>query len=161
MVYQDWSPKIYGDVPYLLTDPRGKSVPNIILLNGPFGNLPPQMPKSVTLPVNSAATAIHLLSGVGGWSYPYDRRETVSMLVRLHYSDGQQEEFPLVNGVHFADYIRRVDVPGSEFAEMLGGQQIRRIRIEPGRDGVIENLELVKGPDNSSPIVMAVTVERE
>ena len=161
MVYQDWSPKIYGDVPYLLTDPRGKSVPNIILLNGPFGNLPPQMPKSVTLPVNSAATAIHLLSGVGGWSYPYDRRETVSMLVRLHYSDGKQEEFPLVNGVHFADYIRRVDVPGSEFAEMLGGQQIRRIRIEPGHKGVIENIELVKGPDNSSPIVMAVTVERE
>ncbi|MFN7581964.1 MAG: PVC-type heme-binding CxxCH protein [Planctomyces sp.] len=160
MVFGDWAPKIFKDVPFLLTDPRGKSVPNIILLNGPFGPLPPTMPKSVTLPLNSDAKAIHMLSGVGGWSFPYSQEKSVSVIVRLHYKGGEQEDIKLLNGVHFADYIRRVDVPGSEFAYMLGGQQIRRVTVNPSRREVIEKLELVKGPDSTAPIIMAVTVER-
>ncbi len=51
MVFRDWSPKTSGGVPFILTDPRGKTVANIILLNGPNGSLPPRMPKAVTLHV--------------------------------------------------------------------------------------------------------------
>ena len=160
MVFEDWKPKTFKGVPFVLTDPRGKTTPNIILLNGPFGPLPPKMPKSVTLPCHTAAKAVHLLSGVGGWSHPYDNRKTVSMIVRLHYKDGETEDHELVNGVHFADYIRRVDVPESEFAYQLGGQQIRYLKVEPKRSEMIDTIELVKGPDNTAPIVMAVTVER-
>ena len=160
MVFGDWAPKIFKDVPFILTDPRGKTVPNIILLNGPNGTLPPTMPKSVVLPCNSEAKAIHLLSGVGGWSFPYDAHKTVSMIVRLHYKDGTTEDIELRNGVQFADYIRRVDVPESEFAYALGGQQIRRIIVTPKKHNVIETIELVKGPDRTAPIVMAVTIER-
>jgi hypothetical protein len=43
---------------------------------------------------------------------------------------------------------------------MLGGQQIRRVTVNPSRREVIEKLELVKGPDSTAPIIMAVTVER-
>lgn len=160
MVFSDWTPKIFKDVPFILTDPRGKSVPNIILLNGPNGTIPPTMPKSVMLPCNSPAKAIHLLSGVGGWSFPFDANKTVSMIVRLHFKDGTTEDIELINGVHFADYIRRVDVPGSEFAYALGGQQIRRVTLTPKRPDVIDTIELVKGPDRTAPIIMAVTVER-
>ena len=32
------------------------------------------------------------------------------MIVRLTYDDGTTEDHKLINGVHFADYIRRVDV---------------------------------------------------
>ncbi|MFM7166880.1 MAG: hypothetical protein ACKO3T_16705, partial [Planctomycetaceae bacterium] len=116
--------------------------------------------KSVALPLNSDAKVIHMLSGVGGWSFPYSQEKSVSVIVRLHYKGGEQEEIKLLNGVHFADYIRRVDVPGSEFAYMLGGQQIRRVTVTPGRRDVIEKLELVKGPDSTAPIIMAITVER-
>ena len=160
MVFGDWAPKIFKGVPFILTDPRGMTVPNIILLNGPNGVLPPTMPKSVTLPCNSEAKAIHLLSGVGGWSFPFDTNKTVSMIVRLHYKDGSIEDLELTNGVHFADYIRRVDVPESEFAYALGGQQIRRIIVTPKKHDLIETIELVKGPDRTAPIVMAVTIER-
>ena len=160
MVFGDWTPKIFKNVPFILTDPRGKSVPNIILLNGPNGSLPPTMPKTVTLPCNSEAKAIHLLSGVGGWSFPFDSNKTVSMIVRLHYKGGETEDIELLNGVHFADYIRRVDVPGSEFAFALGAQQIREVTVTPKKRDVIETIELVKGPDRTAPIVMAVTVER-
>ena len=36
-------------------------------------------------------------------------------------ADGKTEDHPLKNGEHFADYIRRVDVPGSKFAFALRG----------------------------------------
>lgn len=160
MIFPDWKPKIFNDIPFVLTDPRGKTTPNIILLNGPHGTLPPKMPKLVALPCNSRAKAIHLLSGVGGWSFPYASEKTVSMIVRLHFADGMTEDHKLINGIHFADYIRRVDVPESQFAFQLGGQQVRYLAVRPKRQEKITQIELIKGSDNSAPIVMAVTVER-
>ncbi len=160
LVFPDWSPKTFEDVPFQLVDPEGDRVPNVVLLYGPQGTLPPGMPKSVTLPCNCAARAIHLLSGVSGWGYNGGNAPpTVSMIVRLHYADGGTEDHPLKNGVHFADYIRRVDVPDSKLAFMLRGQQIRYLAIQPERPDLIETIELVKGPDRTAPVVMAVTVE--
>ena len=65
----------------------------------------------------------------------------------------------LKNGVHFADYIRRVDVPESKFAFDLGGRQIRYITVTPNRKAALKEIELVKGPDTTAPVVMAITVE--
>lgn len=81
------------------------------------------------------------------------------MIVRLRYSDGETEDHELKNGIHFADYIRRVDVPESKFAWNLRGKQIRYLAVQPKRDAVIEELQLLKGPDNTAPVVMAITVE--
>ncbi len=81
------------------------------------------------------------------------------MIVRLHYADGSAEDHPLENGVQFADYIREVDVPGSKLAFKLRGQQVRYFAIQPKKKDVIARIELVKGPDESAPIVMAITVE--
>jgi hypothetical protein len=131
----------------------------VILLYGPEGKFPPQMPRSVELTCNVRAKAIHLLSGISGWGYPYGQKGSVSMVVRLHFADGSVEDHPLENGVHFADYIRVVDVPGSRLAFRLRGRQIRYLAVVPKRHDVIQRIELVKGPDQSAPIVMAVTVE--
>jgi hypothetical protein len=118
------------------------------------------MPKSVVLPCNSPAKAIHLLGGVGGWNYPSSERGSTSMIVRLHYADGSKEEHELKNGIHIADYIRRVDVPRSEFAfKMKGPQQVRYLAITPKKADPIQTIELMKGPDSSAPVVVAVTVE--
>jgi len=81
------------------------------------------------------------------------------MIVRLHYADGKKEDHELKDGVHFADYIRRVDVPESKLAFALRGQQVRYLAITPGRDELIKEIEFVKGPDATAPIVIAVTVE--
>jgi hypothetical protein len=43
---------------------------------------------------------------------------------------------------------------------MLGNQQIRKLAVTPSKPDLIETLELVKGADDTAPIVMAVTVER-
>ncbi len=83
------------------------------------------------------------------------------MTVRLHLEDGSSEDHPLVNGIHFADYIRRVDVPGSKFAMMVGQQQLRHVVVQPKTNSSIKEIELVKGDDPTAPIVVAVTIEAE
>jgi putative membrane-bound dehydrogenase-like protein len=159
LVFSDWKPKTFEGVPFHLVDPQGDRVPNVIILYSPRGRQPSKMPKSVSLTCNVPAKAIHLLSGISGWGYSYSEKGTISMIVRLHYGDGATEEHALKNGEQFADYIRRVDVPGSKFAFDLNGRQVRYLAIEPKRKDKIERIEFVKGPDSTAPIVMAVTVE--
>ena len=160
LLFSDWDVKTFEGIPFALVDPAGGKVPNVVMLysrNGPFA---PKMPRSVDLPCNTPAKAIHFLSGVSGWGYAGgDPRKTVSMIVRLHYADGTSEDHPLRDGVEFADYIRRVDVPGSKFAFNLRDRQIRYFSIAPKRPDTIARIELRKGSDATAPVVMAVTVE--
>lgn len=161
LVFADWKPKTFDGVPFALVDPQGDRVKNAVMLNGPNGVLPPKMPKSVSLPFNGRAKAVHLLSGVSGWgALDAGAPKTVSMIVRFTYDDGKTEDHELRNAVHFADYIRKVDVPESKFAFALRGQQLRYLAVAPKRpDAVVKTIEFVKGPDRTAPIVMAVTVE--
>jgi putative heme-binding domain-containing protein len=159
MIFSDWRIKTFKGIPFQLVNPNGASKANIVLLHGPFGPLPPKMPKSVSLPCNASIKSLHLLSGVAGWSHPFNQEKTVSMIVRFRYSDGKVEDHELRNGVHFADYISRVDVPDSEFAFALGAQQLRYLSVSPKRSESIDSINLVKGDDNTAPIVMAATIE--
>jgi hypothetical protein len=54
-----------------------------------------------------------------------------------------------------------VDVPGSKLAYNLRGRQVRYLAVHPKKKDVIDRIELVKGPDETAPIVVAVTVEGE
>jgi uncharacterized protein len=159
LIFRDWKTKTFNGVPFQVVDPQKGRVKNVILLHSPNGEFPPKMPKSVTLPCNTAARTIHFLSGVSGWGYPASAKGSVSLIVRLHYPDGKTEDHALKNGEHFADYIRRVDVPGSQFAFALREQQIRYFAVNPERTETIKEIELLKGPDRTAPVVMAVTVE--
>ena len=100
-----------------------------------------------------------MLGGISGWGWPASEKGTPSLTVRLKYEDGEVEEHILRNGEHFADYIRRVDVDKSKFAYPLRGQQIRYLTVIPKRASKIETIDLVKGKDVTSPVVMAVTIE--
>jgi uncharacterized protein len=161
LVFSSWAPKTFESIPFQLVDPRDGTISNVVLLYGPQGTFPPQMPRSVSLPVGAPARAIHFLSGVSGWGYNgrAEFKPTVSMIVRLHYEDGKSEDHPLLDGVHFADYVRRIDVPQSKFAFDLAGRQIRYLAIRPARQAPITDIELVKGPDRTAPVVMAITLE--
>ncbi|HUQ68007.1 MAG TPA: PVC-type heme-binding CxxCH protein, partial [Planctomycetaceae bacterium] len=139
LVFSDWAPKTVDGVPFVLVDPEGQRVRNVVMLHSTNGNLPKAMPRSVELPCNMPAKAIHLLSGVSGWGFPYSGKDSETMIVRLNYADGQTEDHTLKNGVHFADYIRVVDVPESKLAFRLRGQQIRYLSVEPKRDAVIKS----------------------
>lgn len=159
LVFPDWSPKMFKEVPFLLIDPQGDSQPNAIMLNGPQGKFAPKMPKQVEITCRASAVAIHILGGVGGWSFPASKAGSVSMIVRLHFADGTTEDHNLINGEHFADYIQRVDVPKSEFAFDLDGRQIRYLSVRPTSKESLSKIELIKGPDGSAPVVMAITIQ--
>jgi uncharacterized protein len=159
LIFQDWKPKEFQGIPFYLVDPNGDKQKNTVMLYSVSGNMAPKMPKTVTLPCNTPAKAIHMLGGVGAWAYPFGDRGTQSMIVRLKYEDGQQEDHELKNGIHIADYIRRVDVPQSQFAFALRGQQIRYLSITPKTIKSIKSIELIKGTDGTVPVVMAVTIE--
>ncbi|MHC4877371.1 MAG: PVC-type heme-binding CxxCH protein [Planctomycetota bacterium] len=160
VMFDDWKPKVFNNVPFVVVDPEGGNVANVIYLHGANGGVAPKMPREVTMPINSAAKAIHLLSGISGWGFPYHREKSLTVTVRLHYADGKTEDHELRNGVHFADYIRHVDVPESEYAFPLQrGRQLRYLAVKPQRDEVIKEVEFVKGNDIASPIIFAVTVE--
>ena len=159
LVFDDWSPKQVGEVPFQLVDPRGTQTANAVMLYGPQGVLPRLMPKQVQLPCHAPARRIHLLSGMSGWGYPTVREESVSLVVRLRYASGETEEHALRNGVHFADFSQLVDVAGSQRVFELNDKQVRYLAIEPSLPGKIETIELVKGTDETAPLVLAVTVE--
>ncbi len=160
MVFEDWQPRSFAGVPFQLVDPLGKSRRNIVMLYGPNGTQPPKMPRSVTLPCNMVVKNLHLLSGVSGWGFPASPTGSTSMIVRFHYANGQTEDHALKNGIHFADYIRRIDVPDSQFAFQLRNQQLRYLAVQPKQREVVREIELVKGNDSSAPMVMSMTVEQ-
>jgi putative heme-binding domain-containing protein len=159
LIFRDWSTKTLEGVPFQLVDPQGDKVPNCVLLYSANGRITQKMPRSVTLPCNAPAKAVHILGGVAGWGFPYSEKGSVSMIVRLNYADGKSEDHELKNGEEVADYIRRVDVPNSKFAYQLRGQQLRYLTVIPERPEPIKEIELVKGPDPTAPVVMAITLE--
>jgi putative membrane-bound dehydrogenase-like protein len=159
LVFPDWGPKTFQGVPFTLVDPQGSGVPNVVMLHGPQGHLPPTMPKSVSLSMGAPLKALHILGGVAGWGFGGSGGGSPSMIVRFTYQDGKTEDHALVNGEHVADYIRRVDVPKSEFAFDLAGRQLRYLKVVPQRPDGIVSIDLVKGADATAPIVMALTAE--
>jgi len=159
LVFPDWGPKTFQGVPFSLVDPQGDSVPNVVMLHGPHGYLPPKMPMSVSLSMDSAVKTLHILGGIAGWGFPAGGKGSASMLVRFTYQDGKVEDHALVNGEHIADYICRVDVPGSDFAFDIDGRQVRYLKVSPQRPDRIVSIDLVKGTDATAPIVMALTAE--
>ena len=160
LVFPDWGPKTFRGVPFTLVDPQGDRVPNVVMLQGgPHGSLPHKMPKSVSLSMGAPIKAIHVLGGVAGWGFAGGGGGSTSMLVRFTYQDGKTEDHALVNGEHVADYIRRVDVPKSDFAFDLDGRQLRYLTVSPQRLEPIVSIDLVKGNDATAPIVMALTAE--
>jgi putative membrane-bound dehydrogenase-like protein len=160
LVFDAWGNQTFQGVPFLVVDPQDGKVSNaVVLRGGPGGSLTARNPREVELPCQGKVKAIHFLSGVSGWGFPYAADVSVSLIVRLEYADGTTEDHPLNNGEHFADYIRRVDVEKSVHAFDLGGRQIRYFNVVPGRAEALQSLKLVKGPDGTAPVVMAITVE--
>ncbi|XZE53657.1 PVC-type heme-binding CxxCH protein [Planctomycetaceae bacterium SH139] len=162
MLLDDWGPRQVEGVPFSIIKPNNGRVANLVMLYGPNGQIPPELPKSVEFPVNSTAKAIHMLGGVGGWNAKAAiANGPAVMTVRLWYADGSKEDHVLRDGVHFADYIGPFDVPGSKPAfKLRRGFQMRYLKLEPAKpDQLIEKIQLLKNNHTSTPITMAITLE--
>jgi uncharacterized protein len=158
--FDNWSPKAVDGVLFQLIDPAGDKRPNALLFHCDRAKSLRSMPRTVELPCNAPAKAIHLLGCVSGWGFPATGKGSVSLVVRLHYADGQSEEHSLRNGYELADFNGVHEVPNSKLAfKLAGNRQVRCLAIEPKRREPIAKIEFAKGPDDTAPVVLAVTVE--
>jgi putative membrane-bound dehydrogenase-like protein len=121
-------------VPFFIQDPTKSSTGgNLIVLKGGPGkdNHSQTFPAKAEVAINVAAKRLQLLSGVSGWGFPAVRDEAPALKATVVYEGGEKEEFTLLNGIHFSDYIRPVEVPGSKGIEGLAdGQEPRLLTLE-------------------------------
>jgi len=143
--------------PSALTD--GK---NLIVLKGAVG-LGKTLPKRVEIPVGTKAARIHVLGGVAGGGF---RGGAVSATndpiarASIVYGDGKSEELIFRNGYEFADYTRRIDVPGSRYVpELVAVGQIRLFSFKPKRTNEIAKIVLESTDGPSTPAFVAMTAQ--
>ena len=103
-----------------------------------------------------------MLGGVAGWGYPNGSRGTNEPLVRaeLVYADERSEEVIFRNGFEFADYGKRIDVPGSRYvSDLVADGQIRLFSFEPKRTNEISRIVLRSYDTAAAPTIVAMTAQ--
>ncbi len=157
--------KVEG-VPFFIQDPTKSSTGgNLIVLKGGPGkdNHSQTFPAKAEVAINVAAKRLQLLSGVSGWGFPAVRDEAPALIATVVYEGGEKEEFTLLNGIHFSDYIRPVEVPGSKGIEGLAdGQEPRLLTLELTKKAVAKTLILESPAGNKTPpVIIAITADIE
>ncbi len=152
------------DVPFDVVSPmRSRTGKNLVVLKGGSG-VAKRMPQKVEVnQVNIKASRLHFLGGVGGWMYPYGGEGTKNLpgaKVTVNYTDGQQEEFVLKNGIEFADWNGEADVPGSKMvAGAVRHGQVRAFARELAHAGTIQTITLESFNNSVAPVFVAITAE--
>jgi len=122
------------------------------------------MPLAVELPVGFALQRVHVLGGISAWGHPYFGEGEAVVRWSFRYADGEVEEHLLHDGVEFADWISRHDVPGSRFVDGLledgSWGQLRSFAVECGRpEAVVEAIRLESFDGRTAPTFLALTAE--
>ncbi len=149
-------------IPFFLMDPAKSQDGNslIVLKGGGRDNVAQSYPQRVEIPVDATAKRIHLLSGIAGWGFPAIDDERPAMKVTVTRGDGTTEEIELLNGRHFADYNREIDVPDSKRLEgVVRSGQLRLITVPLEKAGPITKLSLESYDNGLSPVVVAITTD--
>ena len=154
------------NVPFFIQDAaKAANGANLIVLKGGPPKAHSQtFPAKVEIAVNVAAKRLQMLSGISGWGWPAHRDESPALKATVVYENGEKEEFTLINGVHFSDYIRPTEVPGSRFVEeeLTDGQQMRLVTLELTKKAVAKTLILESPEGNgTAPVIVAITADIE
>jgi putative membrane-bound dehydrogenase-like protein len=157
--------KVEG-VPFFIQDPTKSSTGgNLIVLKGGPGkdNHSQTFPAKAEVAINVAAKRLQILSGVSGWGWPAVQDEAPALKATVVYEGGEKEEFTFFNGIHFSDYIRPVEVPGSRGIEGLAdGQEPRLLTLALTKKGIAKTLILESPAENKTPpVIVAVTADIE
>lgn len=154
------------NVPFFIQDAaKAANGANLIVLKGGPPKAHSQtFPAKVEIAVNVAAKRLQLLSGISGWGWPAHRDESPALKATVVYDNGEKDEFTFINGVHFSDYIRPTEVPGSRFVEeeITDGQQMRLVTLELTKKAVAKTLILESPEGNgTAPVIVAITADIE
>ncbi|MBK8181257.1 MAG: ThuA domain-containing protein [Planctomycetes bacterium] len=121
------------------------------------------LPKKVAIPVGFALERMHVLGGIAAWGFPIRDDKQPCVRWTWVYADGSREEVVLHDGVEFADWIGRRDVPGSKYVEDLvkpgSWGQIRTFDLAPGQRKVVAAVEIESYDNHLSPTFFGLTAE--
>jgi putative membrane-bound dehydrogenase-like protein len=121
------------------------------------------MPRKLEIPVGFALERVHVLGGIAAWGHPVKAEPTPILRWTWHFADGTGEERVLQDGVEFADWIRRHDVPASQFVPGILREgswgQVRFFTVEPERGGVVERITIESYDTHAAPTTLALTAE--
>jgi type 1 glutamine amidotransferase len=152
--------------PFELLDPeRVPEGKNVLVLRG--GRAPDwdswRMPARVEIPVGFAFARLHVLGGIAAWGYPFTQERANAAKLTVVYRDGASEEHVFVDGREFADWIRKSEVPGSEWVDLVAegsAGQVRRFQVDLARpDAPVEKLVLESFVNGLAPTFVALTAE--
>jgi hypothetical protein len=80
--------------------------------------------------------------------------------ITIHTTQGQRETIVCRNGVEFADYINRIDVPGSKYAEgIVREHQVRWFTKQLAQTVEIDRITLESLDRGAVPTIVAITAE--
>ncbi|HIG27883.1 MAG TPA: c-type cytochrome [Verrucomicrobiales bacterium] len=150
-------------IPFEIMHPeKSQTGKNVIVLKGGRG-YSKRHPRKVVAKTNIRAERIHVLGGVGGWAWPfggdkYKGRDVVRFT--LLFEDGLTEETVFRNGIEFADYNGRANVPGSrEAAEIVRYGQVRWFSVNVKHDSIIKSVTLESFDNEVAPTFVALTAQ--
>ena len=150
----------------ILDSARTASGNNVLVLKGGLQkdwDSKTKMPQRVELQVGAVVERVHVLGGIAAWGFPYFKDIEPIVKWTWVYADGQREEVVLKNGVEFADWIGRHDVPGSEFVEDLVAEdswgQVRYHALAPTRGVAVASVVLESYDNRYAPTLLALTAE--
>lgn len=155
-------------VPYELLDPaRTTSGNNALVLKGGLAadwDSKLKMPQRVEIPLGFALQRLHVLGGIAAWGHPFVGKNQPIVKWTWIYEDGEEESVTLRDGEEFSDWIRRHDVPGSEYVEgvLAPGSigQVRRFHLDPARPEARVRALVLESFDNElAPTFLALTAQ--
>lgn len=150
-------------IPFTIVAPeKAAGGANIIVLKGgPGGSVAQTMPQRVEVKVGGfKASRLHFLGGVTGWGFMNNDDRSDVLKITVHAVGGASETFVCKNGTEFADYISRVDVPGSKFASGLVKEHQLRWFTKPLSGALeIDRIVLESFGQQAVPTIVAITAE--
>ncbi len=156
-----------GGVPFDVLDPA-RCAENALVLKGgmaPDWRSKLDMPRSVEIPVGLPVQRVHVLGGIAAWGFPYTQSRAPIVEWTWVFEDGTEEALVLQDGDRFADWIRRHDVRGSEFVDLLEPDswgQVRRFSLDPPahrRGEVVRAIRLASFDNHLAPTFLALTAQ--
>ncbi len=153
-----------GSVPFEILDPERVPLNAITLRGGMVADWDSKsFPQRVEVPVGFALERLHVLGGIAAWGFPFTASRSPIVKLTWRYADGETEELVLTDGDRFADWIRRHDVPGSVYVDLLepgSVGQVRHFSVDPSRtDVAVEAIVLSSFDNHLAPTFLALTAQ--
>ncbi len=150
-------------VPFTVEDPAKTATGNnvLILKGGAPHSFANTLPARVEIKIGGfKANRLHFLGGVTGWGFQGQGEPSPVMKITVVYTDATTEEIVCKNGIEFANYGTRLEVPGSKFADVLKDCQVRYFAKQLKRTAPIDKIILESNGDGAAaPTTVGITAE--